>query len=107
MLSKGAKAVLMKGGHAKGDESIDYFLRGDSVIPFKAPRIETQNMHGTGCTLSSAITAGLAKGMTLEASIETAKIYITHAIKAANLLHIGSGKGPVHHFYKVCFAPQF
>jgi len=64
-----------------------------------APRIATRNTHGTGCTLSSAIAAELAKGQTLEAAVREAKAYISAAIAAADRLQVGHGHGPVHHFH--------
>ncbi len=66
---------------------------------FAAPRLVTSNTHGTGCTLSSAIAAGFAKGLTLAAAVGDAKAYITAAIAAADQLSIGKGHGPVHHFH--------
>src|SRR4029077_4543910 len=62
LLARGARAVLIKGGHGQGAESIDYLFTGDGVIALSAPRVATRNTHGTGCSLSSAIAAGLAKG---------------------------------------------
>lgn len=96
----GAKAVLLKGGHGEGAESSDLFLdeTGKSFW-LRDKRINTQNTHGTGCTLSSAIAANLAKGLTLEEAVHEAKKYIQAAISAADSLDIGAGHGPVHHFY--------
>jgi hydroxymethylpyrimidine/phosphomethylpyrimidine kinase len=67
----------------------------------EAPRVPTKHDHGTGCTLSSAIAAELAKGATLREAVSTAKAYVTAAIAAADELHIGKGRGPVHHFHAV------
>ena len=100
LLKLGAKAVLMKGGHSDGKDSTDYLLQKDKITRYFAPRIQTNNSHGTGCTLSSAITAGLAKGLALEQAVSEAKIYITEAIIASDKLQIGAGKGPAHHFHK-------
>ena len=100
LLAIGAQAVLIKGGHGQGTESIDYLFRGDDIIALPAPRIATGNTHGTGCSLSSAIAAGLAKGETLEASVRNAKTWITAAIAAADRLGIGKGHGPIHHFHR-------
>lgn len=100
LLAMGARAVLIKGGHGQGAESIDYLFHGDDVIALRAPRLATGNTHGTGCSLSSAIAAGLAKGETLEAAVRHAKTWITAAIAAADRLGIGKGKGPIHHFHK-------
>ena len=96
----GAKAVLIKGGHGTGAESIDLLVGRDTVLRLAAPRIETQSTHGTGCTLSSAIAAGLAKGLPLQDAAREAKHFVTGAIAAANRLTIGSGHGPVHHFHR-------
>ena len=99
LLGMGVKAVLMKGGHGKGPESADFFADGTHMIRLTATRVETRNTHGTGCTISSAIAAGLAKGRDLETAVREAKAYITAAIGAADRLAIGSGHGPVHHFH--------
>ena len=99
LLALGCAAVLIKGGHGEGAESTDYLIGKGGVITLAAPRIATRNTHGTGCTLSSAIAAGLAKGESLETSVRQAKAYITAAIAAADRLHVGRGHGPVHHFY--------
>jgi hydroxymethylpyrimidine/phosphomethylpyrimidine kinase len=100
LLVMGARAVLIKGGHGQGSESIDYLFRGDEVIALPAPRLATDNTHGTGCSLSSAIAAGLAKGEPLETAVRHAKAWITAAIAAADRLNVGKGKGPIHHFHK-------
>jgi hydroxymethylpyrimidine/phosphomethylpyrimidine kinase len=99
LLAMGVKAVLMKGGHGKGPESADFFADGTRMIRLTATRVATRNTHGTGCTISSAIAAGLAKGRDLETAVRDAKAYITAAIGAADRLTIGSGHGPVHHFH--------
>jgi len=100
LLGLGAKAVLLKGGHGDGAESADLFLDQDGdVLWLRDQRIETNNTHGTGCTLSSTIAAGLARGETLEQAVQAAKTYIQAAIAAADQLEIGRGHGPVHHFH--------
>lgn len=99
LLAMGCPAVLIKGGHGQGPESIDYLIDRDSVIRLAAPRLATSNTHGTGCSLSSAVAAGLAKGEGLEAAVRHAKAYISAAIAAADRLGVGHGHGPVHHFY--------
>jgi hydroxymethylpyrimidine/phosphomethylpyrimidine kinase len=99
LLALGCPAVLIKGGHGEGPEAIDYLVTAGSTIRLAAPRIETKNTHGTGCTLSSAIAAGLAKGQPLAAAVSAAKAYVSAAIAAADRLKVGSGHGPVHHFY--------
>jgi hydroxymethylpyrimidine/phosphomethylpyrimidine kinase len=100
LLALGARAVLIKGGHGQGAESIDYLFRGDEVVALPAPRIATANTHGTGCALSSAIAAGLAKGEPLETAVRHAKTWISAAIAAADGLGVGKGHGPIHHFHR-------
>jgi hydroxymethylpyrimidine/phosphomethylpyrimidine kinase len=100
LLAMGARAVLIKGGHGKGSECIDYLFSGGDMIALSAPRIPTTNTHGTGCSLSSAIAAGLAKGEPLETAVRGAKTWITAAIAAAGRLGIGHGHGPIHHFHQ-------
>jgi hydroxymethylpyrimidine/phosphomethylpyrimidine kinase len=95
----GCGAVLIKGGHGQGSESIDYLVSGNGTIALAAPRIATQNTHGTGCSLSSAIAASLAKGEDLETAVRHAKAWISAAIAAADRLGIGHGHGPIHHFH--------
>jgi hydroxymethylpyrimidine/phosphomethylpyrimidine kinase len=99
LLALGAKAVLIKGGHAKGAESVDFLVEPTTVARLSADRIATANTHGTGCTLSSAIAAGLAKGLDLSEAVREAKAYVTAAIAASDRLQIGHGHGPVHHFH--------
>jgi hydroxymethylpyrimidine/phosphomethylpyrimidine kinase len=101
ILSFGARYVLIKGGHGAGEESIDLLVGGEKVLRLAAKRIATKNTHGTGCTLSSAIAAGLAKGLDLITAVQEAKTYVTAAIEHADDLHIGSGHGhgPLHHFH--------
>jgi hydroxymethylpyrimidine/phosphomethylpyrimidine kinase len=99
LLSMGCRAVLIKGGHGQGTESIDYLISGSGVIALAAPRIATKNTHGTGCSLSSAIAAGLAKGEELESAVRHAKTWISAAIAAADRISVGHGHGPIHHFH--------
>lgn len=99
LLALGPRAVLMKGGHAGGAECIDLLIERNAVARLVAERIRTANTHGTGCTLSSAIAAGLAKGLDLPEAVRQAKTYLTAAIAAADRLSIGKGHGPVHHFH--------
>jgi len=99
LLAMGASAVLIKGGHGKGTESIDYLIREAGVVALAAPRMATKNTHGTGCSLSSAIAAGLAKGDDLETAVRNAKAWVTAAIAAADRLSVGRGHGPIHHFH--------
>ena len=100
LLALGAKAVLIKGGHGEGAESVDFLVEPGGMIRLPAKRIATANTHGTGCTLSSAVAAGLAKGLSLADAVREAKAYVTAAIAASDKLEIGSGHGPTHHFHK-------
>lgn len=101
LLTFGCAAVLIKGGHGRGAESIDYLVTHDGMLALAAPRIATKNTHGTGCSLSSAIAAGLAKGDDMETAVRGAKAYITEAIAAADRLGVGHGHGPIHHFHRL------
>lgn len=99
ILALGARNVLIKGGHGVGDESVDLLIGQGEVMRLSAKRIQTKNTHGTGCTLSSAIAAGLAKGLDLVGAVQAAKSYVTAAIAAADKLQIGHGHVPLHHFH--------
>jgi hydroxymethylpyrimidine/phosphomethylpyrimidine kinase len=104
LLAGGARNVLVKGGHGDGSESVDLLVgqkTKDIMCRLAAPRVTTRNTHGTGCTLSSAIAAGLAKGLPLPTAVRQAKTYVTAAIAAADALDIGHGHGPLHHFHAV------
>ena len=100
LLAMGCSAVLIKGGHGQGAESIDYLIRHSGTVALAAPRVATQNTHGTGCSLSSAIAAGLARGEDMETAVRQAKDWISAAIAAADRLGVGHGHGPVHHFHR-------
>ncbi len=107
LLELGAKAVLMKGGHAEGAICTDLLIRADQpALRLQAPRIPTKNTHGTGCTLSSAIAAELAKGFLLDEALSQAHAYLHDAILAADGLHVGAGNGPVHHFHHLWEQPS-
>ena len=98
ILDLGAKNVLIKGGHFKGNFSVDFLFRnGTKIIKFKKDRVNTQNTHGTGCTLSAAIAAYMTKGESLEFSIRKSKEFLTNALK--NSYSVGKGPGPVNHFF--------
>ena len=112
ILSKGAEAVLIKGGHIEGDKKVDLLYNairktearsseltmmiGDS---FESETVETRNTHGTGCTLSAAIASNLAMGLRINKAIDKAKYWLTSALIAGADVEIGSGHGPVNHFY--------
>ncbi len=97
----GCSNVLIKGGHLEDADSDDLLYLGDEqrLLRFPGERIATNNNHGTGCTLSSAIAAGLAKGLPLSEAVAQAKQYITAAIQAGAAYRIGKGHGPLHHFH--------
>ncbi len=99
ILGFGARSALVKGGHGDGPESVDLLVTSSEVQRFAAQRIATRNVHGTGCTLSSAIAAGLAKGKGLPEAVAEAKTYVTAAIAASSRLAVGRGHGPAHHFH--------
>jgi hydroxymethylpyrimidine/phosphomethylpyrimidine kinase len=99
--ARGARAALVKGGHATGALSVDILADTQGTLRLEAPRTKTQNTHGTGCTLSAATAAELAKGAPLREALAKAKAYVTAAIAAADELKIGKGRGPVHHFHAV------
>lgn len=99
--SLGAQAVLIKGGHGNGPEAVDILVDAEGELRLTAPRVETSNTHGTGCTLSSAVAAELAKDASLRAAVTRAKAYVTEALRQADELRIGKGRGPVHHFHAV------
>ncbi|MFZ5446019.1 MAG: bifunctional hydroxymethylpyrimidine kinase/phosphomethylpyrimidine kinase [Myxococcota bacterium] len=92
----GPTAVLVKGGHLTGPESIDVLFHAGRVTRFEAPRVDTRHTHGTGCTYSAAITAGLAAGLPLELAVARAKAWLTSALLTPP--DIGGGIGPVDHF---------
>lgn len=100
LLALGPGAVLLKGGHANGAVCIDLLVRpGVEPVRLTARRLATPNTHGTGCTLSSAITAGLAAERDLGVAVGRAHDYLQGAIRAADWLGVGHGHGPVHHFH--------
>ncbi len=95
LLARGARAVLVKGGHMAGDVVADILVTADGVKTFRHPRIETTSTHGTGCTLASAIAVGLAQGAELAGVVERAIAYVQEAIRTAPGL--GAGHGPLNH----------
>ncbi|WP_111735656.1 bifunctional hydroxymethylpyrimidine kinase/phosphomethylpyrimidine kinase [Roseovarius amoyensis] len=99
LLELGAGAVLMKGGHADGETCTDHLISPTGTQDFSAPRMNTRNTHGTGCSYSSAIAAGLAQGMALSDAVSRAHRWLHQAILHADELHVGQGHGPVHHFH--------
>lgn len=95
LLARGARAVLMKGGHLPG-EPLDILVEGESVQEFHGARAPTRNLHGTGCALSAAIAAHLAQGAELVPAIRAAKDFLARALGAADTLALGGGRGPPH-----------
>jgi hydroxymethylpyrimidine/phosphomethylpyrimidine kinase len=100
LLSFGCPAVLIKGGHGQGSDSTDYLVTASGIVALSAPRVATQNTHGTGCSLSSAIAAGLARGEDMETAVRNAKAWVSAAIAAADRFAVGHGHGPIHHFHR-------
>ena len=100
LLGLGCPAVLIKGGHGVRSDSTDHLIRESGCIALPAPRVATQNTHGTGCSLSSAIAAELAKGAELETAVRNAKDFVGKAIAAADRFTVGQGRGPIHHFHR-------
>ncbi|MGY1773842.1 bifunctional hydroxymethylpyrimidine kinase/phosphomethylpyrimidine kinase [Blastococcus sp. SYSU D00813] len=102
LLALGPGAVLLKGGHLGGAESVDVLVSADGVVVTRRPRVGTTSTHGTGCTLSSAIAALVARGVggpgSWEPAVEQARDYLQEALEAGAALGVGSGHGPVHHF---------
>jgi hydroxymethylpyrimidine/phosphomethylpyrimidine kinase len=96
---RGARAVLIKGGHLTGDLIVDVLYDGREFTYFRKPKIATTNTHGTGCTLSAGIAAGLASGRTLHDAVGDALAFVDRAIRAAP--GIGHGNGPLNHFVAV------
>jgi hydroxymethylpyrimidine/phosphomethylpyrimidine kinase len=94
----GARSVVVKGGHRQGPAT-DLFYDGSRFQEFTAPRIDTRNTHGTGCTFASAVAAGLARGMEVIDAVALAKEYVTEAIRRS--FPLGQGHGPLNHFYKL------
>jgi hydroxymethylpyrimidine/phosphomethylpyrimidine kinase len=97
----GCDAVLLKGGHAEGEEAVDYLCDGAGVERFVRPRVDTRNTHGTGCTLSAAIAALMAQGVGLREAVGRAKDYVWRGLEAGRTLGVGRGHGPVDHLYAI------
>lgn len=101
----GAARVLLKGGHMDGPAAVDVWIDEQGVSEVRAPWIDTAHTHGTGCTLSAAITALYPRTQDWLASVREAKTWLTGALAAGADLRIGSGNGPVHHFYRLWDSP--
>ncbi len=118
----GASRVLLKGGHLEvghfkgghledgqledGDEAVDVFAEGDAVVELRAPRVRTVHTHGTGCTLSSALAALRPQRESWTETAIDAKTWLTGALAAADVLEVGQGHGPVHHFHQMWSASR-
>jgi hydroxymethylpyrimidine/phosphomethylpyrimidine kinase len=98
MAHDGERWVFLKGGHLPYGDAIDVLHDGDRMIELTAPRIETKNTHGTGCTLSAALAALLPQAADVPQAARRAKDYLGRAIAASGRLDVGKGHGPVHHF---------
>lgn len=102
LLESGSQYVLLKGGHLHSHDSNDLLLGKNGLQKwFKSSRIDSKNTHGTGCTLSAAIAACLAQDIEIQEACRIAKYYLSNAILAAKSLNVGTGNGPVHHFYHI------
>ena len=95
LLKLGPRAVLMKGGHLAGDEAVDLLVTGNAVRRFAAPRLASRNLHGTGCTLSSAIAANVVLGASLQEAVAAAKAFVGQSIERGRALTLGAGAGPL------------
>jgi hydroxymethylpyrimidine/phosphomethylpyrimidine kinase len=105
LLALGCEAVLLKGGHREGPEVMDLLLeRGRAPVRFSSPRIDTPHTHGTGCTLASAIAAGLAQGLPLDQAVARARAYVLEAIRTAP--GYGKGHGPLNHAHTMRSGPD-
>lgn len=103
LLRTGAKAVLLKGGHGDAADVTDVLADADGISRFTMPRIDTRHTHGTGCTLASAVAAGLAQGMPLADAVGRARVYVQEAIRTAP--GFGRGHGPLNHNATTGYAP--
>jgi hydroxymethylpyrimidine/phosphomethylpyrimidine kinase len=101
MTHGGHRWVLLKGGHLPGNDTIDILHDGDKMIELPGHRIQTRNTHGTGCTLSAALAALLPQTDSVVDATRAAKDYLVAAIASADMLKVGHGHGPVHHFHKL------
>ena len=104
LVDLGAGAALVKGGHLQGPEVVDLFWDGAHEHAWRRPKLDTRSTHGTGCTLSAAVTAGLARGLDLEAAVDLAVEFVARAIATAP--ELGSGNGPLNHFVRMDLPPH-
>jgi hydroxymethylpyrimidine/phosphomethylpyrimidine kinase len=95
LMKLGPRAVVMKGGHLEGGEAVDLLVTTDAAHRYAAPRIASNNLHGTGCTLSSAIAASIVLGLALPEAVAAARAFVREAIKAGRGIELGAGPGPL------------
>ena len=95
LLKLGPRAVLMKGGHLEGEEAVDLLVTEDTIRRFAAPRLASKNLHGTGCTLSSAIAANVVRGVPLPEAVAAAKGFVRRSIERGQDVMLGAGAGPL------------
>jgi len=95
LLKLGPRAALIKGGHLEGDEAVDLLVTANGVRRYVAPRIASRNLHGTGCTLSSAIAANVVLGAPLPEAVAAAKAFVREAIERGRRVTLGAGAGPL------------
>ncbi|WP_245573420.1 bifunctional hydroxymethylpyrimidine kinase/phosphomethylpyrimidine kinase [Marinimicrobium agarilyticum] len=100
LLAMGPEAVLLKGGHSEGPEAMDLLLSAELSEVLSRPRLKTANSHGSGCTLSAAIAAGLARGLSLATAVAEAKDFVQGALAGSIGWQLGAGAGPLDHFYR-------
>ena len=95
LLKLGPRAILMKGGHLEGKEAVDLLVTSQNIRRYSVPRVASRNLHGTGCTLSSAIAANVALGMALPEAVASAKAFVCEAIERGRRITLGAGPGPL------------
>ena len=95
LMKLGPRAVLMKGGHLEGEDAVDLLVTSQDVRRYSAPRVASRNLHGTGCTLSSAIAANVVLGMALPEAVASAKAFVCEAIERGRRVTLGAGPGPL------------
>jgi hydroxymethylpyrimidine/phosphomethylpyrimidine kinase len=105
LLALGCRAVLLKGGHARGDSATDVLADAADIERLETTRIDTPHTHGTGCTLSAAIAALMAQGETLTYAVRRAKAYVGHGLRHGRALGVGHGRGPLDHLFAIRRAP--
>jgi hydroxymethylpyrimidine/phosphomethylpyrimidine kinase len=105
LLAFGCGAVLLKGGHGGGEEAVDILCDASGIERFVAPKVDTRHTHGTGCTLSAAIAALLARGVGMREAVGRAKAFVWQGLQEGRTLGVGRGNGPVDHLYAIRKAP--